>query len=126
MKLTGIVDVPPIRKALLILETPDGKRLEHILGENEKRFELELVSLDAKAGKAVARYRGRLFELSLIDRVADSDREEREKDSSHTSYHTRRAQLDREADLQQRNASELSKQGPAKLSFDENSKAIPE
>lgn len=108
--LTGIVelpasaqDVPALKRVFLEAVTSSSVRC-YSLVEGEKKGDLEVLLVNSKEGKISVRLRGQLVELSFAsqsDRAAAARFAERQKDASHTQYHTLRAKLDRERDAAQ-------------------------
>jgi hypothetical protein len=109
--LTGIVelpastqDAPALKRVFLEAVTSSSVRC-YSLVEGEKRGDLEVVLVNSKEGKVSLRFREQIVELSFAAQsnpTAVARLAERQKDASHTQYHTLRAKLDRERDAAQR------------------------
>jgi hypothetical protein len=104
--LTGIVELPAasnapgVKRAFLELGSRDNA-VSCSLAEGQKSGDLRVLHINSSHGSVTVGYQGQVFTLSF-DAQAHRQRvllaAERQKDVSHTEYHTTRARLDRERD----------------------------
>jgi len=105
VRLTGIFDQPPVRRAYLALEAADRGAHFFSMAEGQKIGQVELLTVDSKAGKVKLRYRGQLLELTFSDQPLDQDVPEvavRPEADSHRATHLLQAQREREEDARAR------------------------
>ena len=99
--LTGIADIASYKRAFLQIDSPGQPPQFHTLAEGEQRGDITLVAIDTQKARVTLRYRGQVRELSMNTRtsgVPAPSAMEWQRDASHSSHHTKRAQLDREDD----------------------------
>jgi len=99
--LTGIADIASYKRAFLQIDSPGQPSQFHTLAEGEQRGDITLVAIDTQKAKVTLRYRGHVRELSMNTRTSGRTAPsamELQRDASHSSHHTKRAQLDREDD----------------------------
>ncbi len=99
--LTGIADISSYKRAFLQIDSPGQPPQFYTLAEGDHRGDITLVTIDSQKAKVTLRYRGHVRELSMNTRTSGlpaSSAKELQRDASHSSHHTKRAQLDREND----------------------------
>jgi hypothetical protein len=99
--LSGLVRVDSAVLAFIRIEEPGKPALILMLGEGENASGVNVVKIDMRRETVTVRYRTQLRDLALRDRGGgqrQSSIVEKEKDLSHSKYHTLRAKLDREQD----------------------------
>jgi len=104
--LTGIVELPAttnssvLKRAFLEIDS-----VSYSLSEGQRSGAVEVLRIDSSDGKVTLRYGREVFELSFAEQANRRQAAlavERQKDVSHTEYHTARARLDRQRDAAQR------------------------
>jgi hypothetical protein len=99
--LTGIADIATYKRAFLQIDSPGQPSQFYTLAEGDHRGDITLVTIDSQKAKVTLRYRGHVRELSMNTRTSGLSAPstmELQRDASHSSHHTKRAQLDREND----------------------------
>jgi hypothetical protein len=99
--LTGIADIPSYKRAFLQIDSPGQPPQFYTLAEGDHRGDIARVANDSQKAKVTLRYRGQVRELSMNTRTSGApgpSAMESQRDASHSSHHTKRAQLDREND----------------------------
>jgi hypothetical protein len=100
LTLTGVMDFGSIKQAFVEVAQPGEPTGRYTLRYGRKAGDMELVTLDAAHARVVLKYRGKIHELRIRGSSSSVSDSERQKDLSHSQYHTQRAKLEREKDEQ--------------------------
>ena len=99
--LTGVTEFSSYRRAFFRVEMPGQPPLHRTLAEGEQFGDVTLLTIDSEKAKVTLRYRGSLRELTFNARTGASSAptaKEQQRDASHATHHSQRAQLERERD----------------------------
>jgi hypothetical protein len=104
-RLTGILVLPPHRKAFIEVHSPGQEPRYFTLSEGQQQGDLELFAIDSKVGKIALRHQNSIVELSMSHQPRKDEAvrlAENQRDSSHIAAHVMRARMDRERDERER------------------------
>ena len=99
--LTGITELSSYRRAFFRVETPGQTPQHRTMAEGEQFGDVTLLTINSRKARVTLRYRGSVRELTLNSRTSASPAptaKEQQRDASHSTHHSKRAQLDRERD----------------------------
>jgi len=98
--LTGIIDISSYRRACLQIESPGRAPQFRTMAAGEQSGDITLLAIDSEKARVTVCHRGLVQELSLNRQVGPPRPSpgELQRDASHSAYHTKRAQLDRDRD----------------------------